>query len=122
MSPAHVQRRASGQVAAGTHTLCNEPRTGIMRRPQRAGISFLRVSSPRLAKRRREVPPRPGSVRKKRPSQKFVLLFYTHYPLNPLEDVKVRRQDCSRGAKGWRLDVGEFEWTTLIHLNLKARF
>ena len=25
MSPAHVQRCASGQVAAGTHTLCNEP-------------------------------------------------------------------------------------------------
>jgi hypothetical protein len=25
MSPAHIQRCASGQVAAGTHTLCNEP-------------------------------------------------------------------------------------------------
>lgn len=74
MSPAHVQRRASGQVAAGTHTLCNEPRTGIMRRPRRAGISFLRVSSPRLPKRRREAPPRPGSVRKKDPHKS---LFYS---------------------------------------------
>jgi hypothetical protein len=26
MSPALIQRRVSGQVAAGTHTLCNEPR------------------------------------------------------------------------------------------------
>lgn len=74
MSPAHVQRRASGQVAAGTHTLCNEPRTAIMRRPQRAGISFLRVSSPRLAKRRREVPPGPDSAHKKDPHKS---LFYS---------------------------------------------
>ena len=43
MSPAHFQRRASGQVAAGTHTLCNEPREDTMREPQRARISFLRV-------------------------------------------------------------------------------
>lgn len=38
MSPAHFQRCASGQVAAGTHTLCNEPHGASMREPARARI------------------------------------------------------------------------------------
>ena len=50
MSPAHFQRRASGQVAAGTHTLCNEPREDTMREQQRAGITFFACGQLREAR------------------------------------------------------------------------